>query len=257
VAWPVGSGEGVGAAGEEWQTCNYDDSSPERPCPAEGYPHDRDFLIEVLKKVVVDVGIDRRRIYATGLSSGAAMVHTLACSYSEYLAAAAPMATGIKVQAQPRARDNFDLTVHCEPAREVPLFYAHSPHDRTASFAEGAATVAFWRSKLGCSSVATQSYLSDIDPFDATDARYPAGYDRTVCRTTLCGAADEPGAAAVAFCEVDGSSDILNEQGHVIWLGDDLFFPVVQPLAPRLAQWAWDWMRTHKLPADPVWPPPT
>jgi poly(3-hydroxybutyrate) depolymerase len=257
VVWPEGSREGNGPPGAEWQTCNYDNSTPDKPCPAPGYPNDRTFVIEVLKKVVDDVKIDRRKIYATGLSSGAAMVHSLACKYSEYFAAVAPMATGMVVQQQPRLRDRFDLTVGCAPTREVPILYAHSPHDRTASFPEGAAAVRFWRQKYACSQAATQTYSSEIDRFDATDALYPSAYDLTVCRTTKCGPAADPGASSVAFCEVDGSSNLLNAYGHIIWLGDDFFYPIVQPQAPRLAQWAWDWMRPYALSADPPWPPPT
>lgn len=257
VAWPVGSHEGDGPPGEEWQTCNYQTTTSPQGCPAPGYPDDRRFLIEALKKIVEDLGIDTSRIYATGLSSGAAMVHTLACGYADYFAAVAPMATGMKVEQQPRARDNFDLTVGCAPARAVPIFYVHSPHDPIASFAEGAASVAFWRAKHGCSSVATESYASDVDFADPTDQGYPASYDRTVCRTTLCGPQSSPAASAVAFCEVDGSSDLLNAGGHAVWLGDDFFFPIVQPRAPRLAQWAWDWMRAFALPSAPPWPPPT
>ncbi len=255
VVWPVGSNEADGAYGEEWQTCNYDNSTAEKPCPAVGYPHDRNFVIEVLKKVVNDLKIDRRRIHATGLSSGAAMVHSLACKYSGYFATVAPMATGIKVQEQVRARDRFDLTVNCNPTREVPQFYVHSPHDPISEFAEGAASVSFWRSKFACSASSATSYASEVDLLDSTDLFYPAGFDLSVCRTTECGTSSNP--SAVAFCEIDGSSDILNAQGHVVWLGDDFYFPVVQPLAPRLAQWAWDWMRQYALPANPAWPPPS
>lgn len=254
IAYPVGSNEAGGPYGEEWQTCNYENSTPQQPCPAAGYPNDRNFLIEVVKKIVNDLKVDRRRIHATGLSSGAAMVHTLACKYSAYFASVAPMATGIKVQNQARARDRFDLTTHCNPTREIPQFYAHSPHDPISAFSEGAASVSFWRSKFGCSQGTSLTYSNDIDPFDYTDLLYPASYDLTACRTSQCGTTSSP--SAVSFCQVDGSSGLGNEGGHLIWAGDDLFYPVVQPSAPRLAQWAWDWMRQYSLPADPSWPPP-
>jgi len=254
VVWPVGSNDAGGPYGEEWQTCNYDNSTAQKPCPAAGYPNDRNFLIEVLKKVVADLKVDRRKVYAAGLSSGAAMVHTLACKYSQYFAAVAPMATGIQVQAQPRARDNFDLRTNCNPSREVPQFYVHSPHDDISSYSQGSASVTYWRAKYGCTTATSQSYSSEIDLFDATDAFYPGSWDTTSCRTTQCGTSAAP--SAVSFCSIDGSSDLLNEHGHIVWYGDDFYFPVVQPFAPRLAQWAWDWMRSYSLPANPSWPPP-
>lgn len=256
VVWPVGSNEGSGPFGEEWQTCNYDNSTAQAPCPAPGYPNDRAFLIEVVKKVVADLKIDKKRIYAAGLSSGAAMVHTLSCKYSQYFAAVAPMATGINVQMQSRARDRFNLTVNCAASREIPQFYVHSPHDPISMFSEGQSTVSFWRTKFGCASQTTTSFVHDFDIFDVTDALYPPSWDTTICRSTKCGPAANPGQSEVAFCEVDGSSDILNEGGHIVWNGDDMYFPVAQPNEPRLAQWAWDWMRRFALPADPTWPPP-
>lgn len=215
-------------------------------------PNDRNFLIEVVKKVVADLKVDRRRIYAAGLSSGAAMVHSLACKYSSYFAAVAPMATGLQVTDQPRARDNFDLRANCNPEREVPQFYVHSPHDRTSSWELGLASVNWWRAKYDCSSASVQFRMSDVDAFDETDSMYPPDWDATVCRANDCG----PG-SSVAFCQVDGSSNILNANGHVVWNGDDFYFPVAQPFAPRLAQWAWDWMRTYSLSSNPSWPPPT
>jgi poly(3-hydroxybutyrate) depolymerase len=254
VVWPVGSNEAGGSYGAEWQTCNYDNSTVQKPCPATGYPNDRNFLIEVLKKVALDLKVDRRKVYAAGLSSGAAMVHTLACKYSEYFAAVAPMATGIQVSAQKRERDVFDIRTNCNPTRETPQFYVHSHHDQTSAYTEGAASVSYWRAKFGCTTASTQTYSSDIDVFDGSDLFYPGSWDLTSCRTTEC--STTPMTSAVAFCDIDGSSNLLNAYGHIVWNGDDLYFPGVQPSAPRLAQWAWDWMRKYSLPASPSWPPP-
>ena len=258
VVWPVGSNEDSGPFGEEWQTCNYDDTAGSK-CPATGYPHDRNFLIDVVTKVAANFKIDKKKLYATGLSSGAAMVHALACKYSEFFAAVAPMAYGIQVTGQPRSRDNYDMRTKCAAAvpengvtkRKVPVFYAHSPHDRTSSFAQGQATVSFFESSYGgCGTAVTTSQV-EFDIVDPTDLAMPQ-WDLTACRTKTCAG----GATKVALCAIDGSSGILNAYGHIIWWGDDLHFPVFQPNQPRLAQWAWDWMRPFSAPdAESKWPP--
>jgi len=258
VVWPVGSNHGSGPFGEEWQTCNYDNTGGPK-CPATGYPHDRNFLIDVVTKVATNLKIDKKKIYATGLSSGAAMVHALACKYSEFFAAVAPMATGINVTGQPRSRDNFDMRTKCAGAvpqngvikRRVPVFYAHSPHDRTASFDLGKATVDFFEFWYGGCGAAVTTSQNEYDIADYTDLAKPE-WDLTICRTKTCAS----GATKVALCSIDGSSNILNEYGHIVWWGDDLHFPVYQEGQPRLAQWAWDWMRGFSAPdAEAQWPP--
>jgi poly(3-hydroxybutyrate) depolymerase len=256
VVWPVGSGPTpTGPFGHEWQTCNYDNSTAQNPCPAVGFPNDRAFLIKVLERVDLDLKVDRRKIYATGLSSGAAMVHSLACKFSNNFAAVAPMATGIKVEDQERLRDRFDMTTNCAAAREVPHFYVHSPHDTISSFEEGEDSVAFWRTKYGCNAQSdTQILWSDVDWWDLSDLDHP-DWDVTTCNAQNCGPSLSPAASRVAFCEIDGSSNQLNETGHIVWLGDDFWFHT-QPQAPMLAKWAWDFMRAFTLPAqNPPWPP--
>jgi hypothetical protein len=142
-------------------------------------------------------------------------------------------------------RDNFDIRIGCNPTRAVPQIYVHSPHDQISSFELGAESVAFWRNKLGCAPAETTTNWSEADVFDLTDD----ADDITMCRQTSCG-----GNAAVSFCRVDGSSDLLNATGHIVWFGDDFDFPLAQPLAPRLALWAWNFLRAYSLPAEPSWP---
>jgi polyhydroxybutyrate depolymerase len=51
-----------------------------------------DFVRALIGKVAEVVPVDRRRIYATGLSNGGMMAHRLAAEAAELIAAVAPVA---------------------------------------------------------------------------------------------------------------------------------------------------------------------
>jgi polyhydroxybutyrate depolymerase len=80
-----------------------------------------DFLLDELE---ADLCIDTSRVYATGLSNGAMMSSTLACTRADRFAAVAPIA-GIM-----RADD-------CEPSRPVPVLTMHGTADPILLFNGG------------------------------------------------------------------------------------------------------------------------
>lgn len=65
----------------------------------------------LLRDLHTVVNVDDRRIYATGISNGGAMVHRLACQLSGTIAAIAPVAGG----------NQFSAIADCQPERPVPV----------------------------------------------------------------------------------------------------------------------------------------
>jgi polyhydroxybutyrate depolymerase len=68
--------------------------------------------------------IDRRRVYATGLSNGAMLCYRLACELPDRVAAIGPVAGGMMVDG-PR------------PARPVPVYHVHGRKDPNVPYAGG------------------------------------------------------------------------------------------------------------------------
>jgi polyhydroxybutyrate depolymerase len=82
------------------------------------------FTHALIVKLAELVPIDRRRIYATGLSNGAMMAHRLAAEAGNVIAAIAPVAGGMVVPAIPSAR-------------AVPVMQIHSVDDQRALYGGG------------------------------------------------------------------------------------------------------------------------
>ena len=80
----------------------------------------RALIGELAQRVV----IDRRRVYATGLSNGGMMAHRLAAEAADLIAAAAPVAGGMVLPA-------------IKSARAVPVMHIHSVDDPRALYSGG------------------------------------------------------------------------------------------------------------------------
>ena len=78
-------------------------------------------LVDKLREMIP---IDRRRIYATGMSNGGMMAHRLAAEANDVIAAAAPVAGGMVM---PLAKSS----------RAVPVLHIHSSDDPRALYAGG------------------------------------------------------------------------------------------------------------------------
>jgi len=79
----------------------------------------------LIQKLTANYKIDRKRIYATGMSNGAMMAYRLGCELSDQLAAIAPV-SGTLMTTQP-----------CQPARAMPVLHIHSAIDTRVPFAGG------------------------------------------------------------------------------------------------------------------------
>jgi polyhydroxybutyrate depolymerase len=82
------------------------------------------FVRALLDKLAENFPIDRRRIYATGMSNGGMMAHRLAAEASDIIAAVAPVAGGMVLPA-------------LKSKRAVPVMYMHSVDDPRALYTGG------------------------------------------------------------------------------------------------------------------------
>ena len=126
-------------------------------------------LLDDLKRAV---NVDSTRIYATGISNGAAMSHRLACEFSDSIAAIAPVA----------GANQFSAVEPCSPPRAVSVLQIHGTDDRSWPYAGGKGgplsknhvfvavpqTISEWVSRNGCNSKPVIERLPDADPRDGT-----------------------------------------------------------------------------------------
>jgi polyhydroxybutyrate depolymerase len=83
------------------------------------------FIRQVVAKLMRQMNIDRKRIYATGMSNGGLMAYRLACEMSDVFTAIAPVA-------------GTDNTRSCKPANPVAVLHIHARNDTHVLFTGGA-----------------------------------------------------------------------------------------------------------------------
>jgi len=130
---------------------------------------DTQFIRDLLQDLGSRMAIDRRRVYALGLSNGGAMSFRLACTLSDQIAAVAP--TGGAMQ--------WTTTHRCEPTRNVPILYTHGADDpcwvykggesqcpvsqRGQKHVSAQRTLDEWFTLHGCTGEPVQDALPDAD----------------------------------------------------------------------------------------------
>jgi polyhydroxybutyrate depolymerase len=95
--------------------------------PASARPDDVGYLAALIDDVAARVRVDRRRIFAVGMSNGATMAGRLACERADLLAGLAQIAgtAGVAIAGTGR------------PARPVPILNVHGTGDRAAPYEGG------------------------------------------------------------------------------------------------------------------------
>ncbi len=83
------------------------------------------FIRKVIDRLTIQLNIDRKRIYATGMSNGAMMAYRLACDMPDVFAAIAPVA-------------GTDNTLSCSPKNAVSVLHIHAKNDDHVLFNGGA-----------------------------------------------------------------------------------------------------------------------
>jgi len=116
------------------------------------------FALAVIDDVAARSDVDRRRVYATGHSNGAMMAYRLAAEAADRIAAIAPVAGAMTLDA-------------FAPARPVPVLHIHSVDDPRALYAGGVTEtfgreirhqpveteLARWRERDGCPAEARET----------------------------------------------------------------------------------------------------
>lgn len=85
------------------------------------------FVAALLDHLEETLCLDRRRVFAAGMSNGAMMSHRLGCELADRIAAIAPVA-------------GTDMTSSCTPTRPVPILHIHGSADGHVP----------WQGGLGC-----------------------------------------------------------------------------------------------------------
>jgi polyhydroxybutyrate depolymerase len=170
------------------------------------------FARALVAAIAAEANVDRRRVYATGFSNGAALAHRLGCDAADTFAAVAPMAF-------PLLTEPFTT---CRPSRPMPVIYFAGVVDGFAPF-EGrgvqlsaADTFAYWRKVNGCGDGSPEREVATGSIECRTDTSCTAG-------------------VRVALCAVTGS-------GHGLYADSGL----------PLAEVAWEFFSHFSLPAAPA-----
>ncbi|MBI5488159.1 MAG: prolyl oligopeptidase family serine peptidase [Deltaproteobacteria bacterium] len=95
------------------------------------------FLRAVVAEVSARLCIDRRRVYATGMSNGGYMAHRLGCEASDVFAAVAPVSGALGVPG-------------CTSSRPMPVIAFHGLQDPLVWYEDGRAAIDRWVRHDGC-----------------------------------------------------------------------------------------------------------
>jgi polyhydroxybutyrate depolymerase len=180
------------------------------------------FLRTLVDAVAAELMIDRRRIYATGLSNGGAMTQRLACEAADLFAAAAPVAFPI----------GLSPITDCEPSRPIPVLTFQGltddvvPYEGGGPFASAADSFAHWRSINGCGP----------EPLEETVV---SGASRCETDTSCTSGAD------TGLCSVLCTLEIPPFSGHLLYINDDFV----------LDELIWDFLSAFTLPGFAALPP--
>lgn len=132
------------------------------------------FVRDLLDRIEADYCIDKKRIFATGMSNGGFFSHRLACEASDRIAAVAPVAGVLGVD-----------FAKCQPGRSVPILDFHGTSDPMVPYYGGtpiiqqlgaglvfhsvAESMDRWRQINGCSTFEKQYFQNG----DATCVEWP------------------------------------------------------------------------------------
>jgi len=196
---------------------------------AEGRPDDVAFLGKVLDDVEAVLKVDARRVYACGMSNGAMMCYRLAAEMSDRIAAVAPVAGTIAVEAS-------------RPGRAVPVMHIHGTKDPLVPFevpAAGGRAAGRMRFKAVGESIQTWVKLDGCRAVAPTvEVISKEGDEMRVTRTTYGGGRD---GAEVVLVTVEGG-------GHT-WPGQPAPVGFIGKSAMNVSanDLIWEFFKRHPL----------
>lgn len=97
--------------------------------------NDVGFIKEVFSKLINQVNVDEKKVFATGMSNGGMMSYRLACELPDIFKAIAAVA-------------GTDGTISCSPGKAVSILHIHAKNDDHVLFSGGAGTKAAEKSKI-------------------------------------------------------------------------------------------------------------
>jgi polyhydroxybutyrate depolymerase len=187
------------------------------------------FTADLIDELARHLTIDRRRIYATGLSNGAMLSQRLGCELSDRIAAIAPVSGTLEIPS-------------CHPERPVPVMEFHGMLDKNVPFNGG----------VGSHSVSKVKYNS-VPNSIATWLKVDGCPDKPAS-VTRKGQAER---TAYGPCR-DGSEVILwkLEDGGHAWPGGEttlLEKPIVGPVSRSIqaSDLMLDFFEKHPMPETP------
>ncbi len=202
------------------------------PADLEGVD-DVGFLTAVVDHFIQRFGVDRRRVYVTGMSNGAMMSYRLACEASDRFAAFAPVG----------ALMGQVLAERCAPSRPVPLISFVGTEDSLVPFEGGevsgkrgpvlsaVASREKWAALNGCEGGPEVAPEPDRDPEDETRVRRET---HAPCRE----------GSEVAFYVIEGGGHTW--PGGWQYLGQWLIGRTSRDIDASRA--AWDFFQRFQLP---------
>jgi len=181
------------------------------------------FISYLIDTLLAEYSIDTLRIYATGFSTGALMTHRLACELSTRIAAAAPVAGPLILDA-------------CEPERRVPLMHIHARDDHHVPYYGGRGIYEpyFWPS------------------VDSSTGRW---VELNQCLVGPDSFTNQEGALRQRWINSDSSCEVVlwtTEDGQHTWPGSPTHDPIlgVPSNAISATDEIWEFFRTHPMPVE-------
>jgi polyhydroxybutyrate depolymerase len=161
-------------------------------CCGSSTANDVQFIRNVVANIRSSANIDANRIYATGLSNGGSMTHTLACQAADLFAAASAVSFGLSGGSGTIST----IVAACNPSVPIPVVHFHGTADGTVDYNGGVLdslggpdSLEAWRQIQSCS---TASTTTQVTP--ETSCRTHAGCD---------------GGVSVSLCSVQGGAHVL------------------------------------------------
>jgi polyhydroxybutyrate depolymerase len=167
-----------------------------------------------------ELSIDRRRVFAAGLSNGASMVYRLACERPELVAAVAPVSGTM----------SGPVANVCPKGEPVSIIAMHGTEDPIVPYGSTIRNdLATWIHRDACPTPPSTSRRPDADPTDGTQTRVEL-YQRCAADT------------AIAVHTIEGG-------GHA-WPGGETMFDFVRrgntPRDFDAGELIWDFFKRHQ-----------
>ena len=149
------------------------------------------FIRDLVAQIKKAGSIDASKVYATGLSNGGSMSHTLACEAADVFTATAPVSFTLSGGSNVNA-----IKRNCTPSEPIPVIHFHGKSDELVNYNRGILdaigaedSLKAWVDIQKCSASAQTTTLLPC----------------TTCKTHTCA-----GGVEVAMCAVDGGAHVLH-----------------------------------------------